>query len=331
MKQELDKVKIGVVGLGKMGTLHASILNTIPGVQVVAFCEKKPLIRYFAGKILRGIDIVGEIEQLADLKPDAVYITTPPPAHYPIVKEICSLGIAKNIFVEKPLTSNAVQSAELCALISGKGINMVGYNRRYAVTFQRAKSILEEGLLGSLVSFDAYAYSSDLLGARPRSIVAGGSVLRDLGCHAIDLALWFFGDLKVEIAGTESSASNGYNDRVFLDLKSPTGLAGRLKSSWSMKDFRLPEIGLVVQGSKGTMAVNDDRLELKLNDGKSYLWHRHDLDDNVGFFLGRSDYYREDDTFIKAIINGVGVAPDFQAASNVDRIISRVEELITHD
>jgi predicted dehydrogenase len=329
MKEELDKIKrVAVVGLGKMGTLHASLLNTIPGARVVAFCEKKPIIRHFAGKIFKGIDIVGEVEQLADLRLDAVYVTTPASAHSPVIKEVYSRGIAKNIFVEKPLTTSGVQSTELKDLANDQSITMVGYNRRFTTTFRRTKSILEEGTLGDLVSFDAYAYSSDLVGVRPGSNVTGGSVLRDLGCHAIDLVLWFFSDLQVEQAGTESSPSDGYSNRVFFTLKNSSGLNGKIESSWYIKDYRLPEIGLIIRGTKGTLTVNDDRLELKMNDGNSFVLYRHDLGDNVGFFLGRSDYFREDEAFIGAIANGSKIEPNFQTASNVDSIISQVEEKI---
>jgi predicted dehydrogenase len=323
-------MKIAVVGLGKMGLLHASLLNTIPGIQITAFCEKKTIVRQGAKKILKGIDVVGEVAQLRNYDLDAVYIATPPLAHHPIVKELFTLGIVKNIFVEKPLASNIVQSDELCTLSDSQGVTMVGYNRRFAVTFSRAKEIIEEGTLGKPVSFDAYAYSSDLLGTTPGSNVAGGSVLKDLGCHAIDLSLWFFGDMKVETAVTDSVSSSGLNDCVCISLKNSSGLAGMVKSSWYMKDYRLPEIGLMIRGSKGTLTVNDDRLELRMDNGNSSVWHRHDLGDNVGFFLGRSDYFREDDTFVKAIAKGVRVIPDFRTASKVDYIISQAEERINH-
>lgn len=95
-----------------------------------------------------------------------------------------------------------------------------------------------------------------------------------------------------------------------------------------MMDYRLPEIGLILKGSQSVLAVNDDRIELKRHDGSTQVWHRHDLGDNVGFFLGRSDYYREDRAFVEASLKGNRTASDFTAASNVDRIISQAEELV---
>ena len=45
LKLGVDKLKVAVVGFGKMGILHAGILNALPKVQLVAVCEKSGLIR----------------------------------------------------------------------------------------------------------------------------------------------------------------------------------------------------------------------------------------------------------------------------------------------
>lgn len=312
-----------------MGLLHASLLNTLPDVQIVALCEKKPLIRKFSRKVLKGINVLDDVGELSNLALDAVYVTTPPSTHFSIIKAVYSKRIAKNIFVEKPLASNRAEAEELCNLARNEGINMVGYNRRFAVTFRKAKEVFDEGVLGEPVYFEGYAYSSDLLGVKPGlKTLPGGSVLRDLGCHAIDLALWFFGKLQVEKAGIESMISDSSNDSASLEVKTSTGLKGNLKSSRCMENYRLPEVGLITNGSKGMMRVNDDKIELRMNSGKSSLWHRHDLGDNVGFFLGRSDYFREDKAFVEAITNGLNIEPSFRTARDVDKIISQVEEKV---
>ena len=313
------------MGLGKMGILHASLLNTIPGVQLVAFCEKKYLIRRFSKKVFKGIKVVSSVSELADFALDAVYVTTPPSAHFPVIRTIYSEGITNNVFVEKPLASDYSDSKELCILAKNGGINMVGYNRRFAVTFRKAREVLEEEGLGELISFEGYAYSSDLLGVRADSKnLPGDGVLKDLGCHAIDLALWFFKELSIERAEVKSTTGSHSEDSVYFEVKSPRGFNGKIKSSWCMEDYRLPEIGMLVNGSRGRMRVNDDSVELKLNSGKTHVWHRHDLGDNVGFFIGRSDYFREHEAFWKGITSGCEVEPDFGAALEIDRVIEQV-------
>jgi predicted dehydrogenase len=312
--------RVAIVGLGKMGLLHASLLSTMPDVRLVAICEKSFPIRMFASRVLKDVLMVGSVERLIDLGLDMVYVTTPPSTHYPIVKKIYGDRIARHVFVEKPLAMNPAESEELCGLAKNRGVNMVGYNRRFGVAFGKAKEILDDGILGELQSFRVYAYSSDLLGVvkPPKPMIRDG-ILRDLGCHAIDLAVWLFGSLEVGRAEVESA----FGDTRFTVRAN--GLGGEIKSSWRMEGYRLPEVGLRVVGSKGEMDVNEDRVELKLKKGKPSLWRRHDLDDSVPFFLGGAEYYREDEAFVRAVINGHDVKPDFQSALEVDRIIGEVE------
>jgi len=55
LKLGVDKLKVAVVGFGKMGILHAGILNALPKVQLVAVCEKSGLIRRFMRKLFRDV------------------------------------------------------------------------------------------------------------------------------------------------------------------------------------------------------------------------------------------------------------------------------------
>jgi len=71
--------------------------------------------------------------------------------------------------------------------------------------------------------------------------------------------------------------------------------------------------------------VNDDKLELKLNNGKSSSWYRHDLRDNVVFWLGGPEFFRESECFVKSVIEGCDAEPSFDSASKVDRVIDEVK------
>ena len=173
-------VRVAVVGLGKMGLLHASILSANPGVDLVAICEQNRLVRRFANKILKVPHIVGDVTDLEGLRLDAVYVTTPVSSHYGIIKTVYTEGIARNVFSEKPLASDYQEAAELCLLAQESGgVNMVGYHERHSVTFQKASAILNEGRLGDITSFESYARSSDpeIWGAMPLTWLFGSSAM----------------------------------------------------------------------------------------------------------------------------------------------------------
>jgi predicted dehydrogenase len=323
-----NQVKIAVVGVGKMGLLHASLLKVLPNVKLAALCDKSGLIRKICRRLFRDVFITEDVEQLAGLDLDAAYITTPIPSHFSVVKTIYSKGIARNLFVEKTLASNYDAAREICLLAQRSGgVNMVGYMKRFAVTFNKGKELLNDEVIGELFSFDAYAYSSDFADAKEGSVsFFRGGVLGDLGSHVIDLALWLFGDLKVDSAKLSSFSSAGAEDVASFKVSNSHGLRGQFDISWCKEGFRMPEVGLVICGAKGKINVNDDEVRLELINGKTHRWYRHDLNDSVGFLLGAPEYFREDKHFIESVLNGGNAEPSFATASKVDLLIDQVKE-----
>lgn len=324
-----EELRVAVIGLGKMGLLHAGILSSLPNVKLVALCDKSAMILRFARKVFAptGVKVLNDIAKLSDLDLDVAYVTTPISSHAAIARELYASEMVRNVFVEKTLASNYEEARGLCELVQqAKGINMVGYMKRFAVTFGKAKYLLDKKALGEISSFDAYAYSSDFLGLDPNSKVAAsrGEALRDLGCHAIDLALWFFGGFQVRSLRPKPT-SNETMDLVSFSVGSSDGVKGQFSVSRSMEGYRYPEICFSIVGSEGTLRVNDDKVEFKRNHGESSTWYRHDLSDNVDFWLGEAEYFRENQHFIRSILDGHGAEPDFCTASKVDRVIDDVK------
>jgi predicted dehydrogenase len=178
------KLKVAIVGLGKMGLVHAGILSVIPEVQLVGLCEKSAMTRRLLAKVFRGIPIVSNLHKLAELDIDAVYVTTPIPSHFPIVRTILDEGLSRNLFVEKTLAASYEQAKEICRLADTlSDTNMVGYLRRSYVTFRKAKDLLMQDVLGEIRHFSAHAFSSDFSSSTtgPSTQVSRGGVLRDLG------------------------------------------------------------------------------------------------------------------------------------------------------
>jgi predicted dehydrogenase len=323
-----ETLSVAVVGLGKMGLLHAGILNVLPNVEVTALCDKSFLIRKFMKKVFDGIRIVDDVEKLCDLDLDAVFVTTPIPSHFPVARTIYQSKVARNLFVEKTLASSYDEAKELCELARRfGGVNMVGYTRRFAVTFKKAKDLLDQDAVGPVASFKAHAYLSDFFESTKgsRAPAFRGGVLRDLGCYAIDLASWFFGDLRVESAKLTSLVADGSEDSAHFRVTKSDGLEGDFDVSWCMKNCRLPDVKFSINGSNGVIEVDDDKLKLKMKNGESFTWFRHDLHDNVAFWLGGPEYFREDKHFVESVMTDNNAEPCFYTASNVDRVIDQVK------
>lgn len=325
-----DNLKVAVIGMGKMGIVHSCMLSVVPNVEVAALCEKSLMIRRFLKKVFTGAKIVDDAWKLADLGLDAVYVTTPIPSHYSIAKTVYSKKVARNLFVEKTLTENFKESRELCGLADRYGgVNMVGYLRRFYVTFRKAKNLLSGGAIGEVHSFSAHAFSSDFLGSSQgvATSVARGGVLRDLGCHALDLALWYFGDLRIMPNSAGSPSTDRVEETFSFGASNSQGLEGKFDVSWCIEGYRMPEVGISVNGSNGTIDVSDDLIRLRECNGRESTWYRHDLNDSVPFWLGLPEYYREDLHFVESVKAGSKGCPDFLAGAKVDELIAEVEKL----
>jgi predicted dehydrogenase len=318
-----SETRIGIVGMGKMGLLHASILNTIPNAKVVAICEKKTPLVWYGKKLFPGVAVIDKVQGFSNLNLDAVVIATPIPSHFKIINKIYSIGIS-NIFVEKTLAANAEDSLKICELVQkAGGIHMVGYMARYAVTFRKAKELIDAGAIGKIIAFKGYAYSSDFVGIPEESAIRGG-VIRDLGSHAIDLAFWCFGDLEVDLATLEPKLPTNGESSGNITVNCPNGLKGEFDISLCKNGYWIPDYGLKIEGVKGSIEVNNDSISTISGDQKD-TWFRADLSDNVPFLVGAPEYYREDAAFINAILNKSQAEPDFFTASKVDCFIDQVK------
>lgn len=330
-----NDLRVAVVGLGKMGLLHASILSVMPNVQLAGVCETNSFTRRMFKKILRDVPFFTDVGELSGLDIDAIFITTPISSHFPVAKKVYEKHLSRHLFIEKPLTSSYDESKKLCDLASSNGgVNMVGYLRRFMVTFMKAKELLSEGHIGEPVSFHINAFSSDFFGVREDAKISGarGGVLRDLGSYAIDIALWFFGGIQLRSAESQSLTSECAEDSVLFSVCQETDpLQGTVSASWCKEGYRMPEVVLSIEGSKGSIEVDDDKVSLSLNGGSESAWFRHNLNDNVKFWLGAPEYYREDEYFIESARNNFVPEPSFKTASNVDLLIDLIKQKVKKD
>ena len=317
-------LNVGVIGLGKMGLLHASILSFLPDVHLSVICEGNAKIVRFAKKMFNGTQFVDSIDKLADLKLDAIYITTPIPSHFSIAEFIYAKQITANLFIEKTLALNYDDAINLSHLAeSSNGVNMVGYMNRFAVTFLKSKELLEQEIIGHIVSFEAHSLSSDFASVKKGTSPRGG-VLRDLGSHVLDSALWYFHDLQIK------SVKENTVDNAYFKVTAADELEGIFDISWCRKEYRTPEMRLTIKGTKGIIVVDNSSVRLQKSNEKPEVWFRQDLSDNVPFLLGSPEYFREDDHFIKSILENRPAQSTFNTAAKVDQLINEVAQRTHH-
>jgi predicted dehydrogenase len=306
-------MNVGLVGLGKMGLLHAGILSSINFVKLVAISEREKVITKFAKRLLPGIHVYDEFEEMLDSEElDLVYVTTPVSSHYPVISLCVKRQV--NFFVEKPLVSDLKQTINLHRTLKGSPIiHSVGYNRRFMTTFSKTKSLLERGILGEISYVKSSMYVSNILskptGWRFKKGISGGGALLDLGAHVIDLLVWYFSPIREVSAKTKSLYSEEVEDVAHVDIDFADGSKGEIDASWSAIGYRLPELNIEITGKKGKLRVNEDFIKVDLDSHSPYIEgagttiYKQSLDNEVPIDIGGPEYTKEDIHMIDCVSN----------------------------
>lgn len=192
----MKKVRIGMVGLGRLGMKHAeNIAFRISGAELGAVCAWEPERVETARRewaVPRGYADFARM--LGDTELDAVLIASSSAAHCPQIEQALEAGL--HVFCEKPLgvTLEECVQAENAVGRHPDRVFMLGFMRRFDPSYRRAKKLIDEGYIGRPILFRGYSVDpeSAIEGAIRFAPSSGGQFL-DMSVHDIDLARWMLG------------------------------------------------------------------------------------------------------------------------------------------
>jgi predicted dehydrogenase len=326
-------VRVSVIGIGKMGLLHAGIMNALPEVELCAISDSSKFLLSFANS-LKEMPVYDDYVKMLDKeKPDAAVITTPVFLHIPMGLECAKRNIP--FLVEKPLSATSAEADDLVAEVQRRTLpTMVGYMMRYVETFAKAKEIIASGVLGRIITFNATIYVSQLFqtgkGWRYNKKESGGGVVIGQATHLIDLLKWYFGQVEMISSHTQSVYSQEVEDFAHVYMQFAGGVTGWFDSSWSVRHHRLLEVTINVHAENGTLAVTDDFVKLFLDkkaDGYNAGWtnlYKPDLFEGVEIDLGGPQYTRQDVAFIDAVKHFKKIESDIRSAHEVQKIVDAI-------
>lgn len=188
------KIKIGQVGLGRLGFDHA--INTaqlVPGAELVAVCDIDEIKLKRAKDELDVEYLYTDFdEMLKNPEIEAVTIISPTAKHGEMIVKAMNAG--KHVFTEKPLDSSLEQckAAEKAVEAHPELKFMIGFMRRYDHSYQLAKKKVDDGDIGRIILIRSYSQDPiwNIEGAIKFGPESGGQFL-DMCVHDIDLIRWF--------------------------------------------------------------------------------------------------------------------------------------------
>jgi predicted dehydrogenase len=334
-------IKMGLVGVGKMGISHLAILGAHPQVDVVAICDSATYIT----SVLRkhsGVSTYKDLgKMLKECELDGLFIATPTSSHFDLAKTALEKGL--HLFVEKPLCLNAEQSEQLAKLAMEKHcVNQVGYHNRFIGTFREMQRLVQAGAIGDVYHVDGRAFGQVVI--RPKSgstwrskKTEGGGCLHDYACHVLDLMNFVAGPPDDVIsAQLQPIFSTDIEDAVYATFRYPAGATGYLETNWSDESYRKMSTTITVFGTKGKLIADRQELRVYLRSGAEYeqypagwtIRYITDLQSPVNYYLRGEEYSAQIDSFVAAI-QAENFKPEnsFASAAQTDRIIDQIARM----
>ena len=302
-----NKVRVAVIGLGKMGILHTALANMIPRSRLTALYDIDKKLSQYVEDAGLNVPFYSDLDKMfAEVELDAAFLCGPTFTNLPLARECARRNL--DLFAEKPLAHSFAAAKEMAALASGrKLVSATGFLLSHWCLFRKAKQILDDGVLGQLHRYRSSIYITEVLSRKKGWFYSreksGGGVVTHIGSHLISLLYSYFGPVQSVYARTKSIHSEVEDCGTAL-FDYGGGLQGSLDVSWSIPGYRLTYINLTVEAENGSLDLTNDDIRLFLHrPAKGYPreWthlYRADMPSVSDFELGGEGFYEEDKDFI---------------------------------
>lgn len=195
-------LRVGLIGLGRMGQNHLRVLSMLKGVELVFISDANNELSQRLGAQY-DVRAVSDPVDALDLA-DAVVICTPTVTHADYIRLVATK--VRNIFVEKPLADTLEEAQQIADFVAQHDLNLqVGFIERFNPAVQGLKSVLDKAQ--QVISIDFTR--TNKLSARITDV----DVVTDLMIHDIDLALYLNGPAS-------SVAAHGFAEEQMIDFAS---------------------------------------------------------------------------------------------------------------
>ena len=278
-------IKIGILGCGKIAQVrHIPEYAANPDCQLVGFYNPtKSRAEDMAAKY-GGLAYGTAEELLANPEIDAVSVCAANYAHAAL--SIQALKAGKHVLCEKPMATTLADCEAMveCAKKNGKFL-MIGHNQRLAKAHMEAKRLIDEGLIGDIITFrTSFGHGGpETWSISPGKNVwffdkkkAAMGVMADLGVHKTDLIQYLTGQRVVRTTARlvtldkrgEDGELIGVDDNAVCIYEMSGGAFGTMTASWTY--YGAEDNSTVLYGTKGIMRIYDDpahSIVVKLADG----------------------------------------------------------------
>ncbi|MFJ3419956.1 Gfo/Idh/MocA family oxidoreductase [Streptomyces sp. NPDC086082] len=300
-------MRIGIMGLGRIGAFHAETLAGLDAVDSLVVTD--PVAAAVTSATERfGATPADSPEALLAAGVDGVVIAAATDVHPQLIVAAVKAGVP--VFCEKPVARGVAESLEVLRAVEGGGVEVqIGYNRRFDAGCVAARRAVVGGELGDLHT--VRSTTLDPAPPPPAYVAASGGIFRDCAVHDFDIVRWVTGREVVEVYATGGNRGADYikeagdADTASSLLTLEDGTIAVVSNS--RHNARGHDVRLELHGMKDSIAVGlEDKLPLRsVEPGASFpagVPHT--------FFMDRfADAYRAELTAFTEVVAGSRTSP----------------------
>ncbi|MET7714101.1 Gfo/Idh/MocA family oxidoreductase [Streptomyces sp. NPDC005407] len=239
-------MRVGLIGAGALGALHAVNLASVPDCRLLAVASEQVSPAALEAVRSTGADTVGVEEVLDPEHVDAVIIATPTDTH--AYYALLAIDAGLPVFVEKPLARTPAEARMVRDRAAAQGGKLaVGHVVRYFPEYAAARDLVRDGELGtpSVAHLARLNTAPAGVGKWYGDVARSGGVLLDMAIHDVDWCLWTFGPAARVYA---VSAGGPDGPVIALTIRHAAGTISYIDASWREESFTTR---LEVAGTQG--------------------------------------------------------------------------------
>ena len=282
---ERKQIGLAVIGCGVVGRMRSTFAKDYPGIGWIGLAD----INEDLGKKLKD-DIEADYftsdfaELIARPEVDAVIVATSTWSHVDPI--LAAVERKLPMLIEKPLATDAVQSAMVLKAIEDAGVDaVVGYTQRFRRRFLVVKERIQTGHIGEATAVVVRAFMNQMAPTGELRLTQDRRHLTPMvvsGTHSLDMAMWMLGDQAKPVSVYAKSTDKimgamGTKDATFGVFTMEDGTIFSMNICWALPKvwpgavYGL-EIGVV--GDKGVIDIEDTHRDViiasELNQGPAY-------------------------------------------------------------
>ena len=250
-----QKTRIAMIGAGGIAQAYAQSFTKSTRAELVAVVDVREEAAKAVAETAKCAVATDYTKLLDDVVCDAVLVCTPPSTH----PEICIHFLEKGIHVlcEKPLAVDSESAIRMVDAAQRAGVKFTMASKfRYVEDVNKAKAIIESGILGELILFENTFAGHVDMSKRWNSdpMVSGGGVMIDNGTHSVDIARYLLGPLaEIQVIEGKRIQDIPVEDTVRIAARTENGVMASIDLSWSLNKQQPDYISIYC--AQGTILV----------------------------------------------------------------------------